>query len=277
MLTRSLLMRHKTLDELAFYNPLDDDAQEQFRRRFAFQTFNILPGGDTPLQYDERFFALRSGLQGNVTAGATEIADDLSIIKLGVRQKWQTKRGRLGEKRIIDWITLDSQVTLFPDANRDNFGSDFGMFDYDFRWYVGDRLSFVSDGYFDFFSQGLRTASFGANISRPGNGHAYVGFRTIEGPISSNILSASASYRMSDKWGVNAGGQVDFGETGSIGQTISLIYIGESFLWQFGFNIDNSRDNVGVRVGFEPRFTKSPRIFRPGGQALQPAGARYLE
>ena len=265
------------LDELAFYNPLDDDAQEQFRRRFAFQTFNILPGGDTPLQYDERFFALRSGLQGNVTTGATEIADDLAIVKLGVRQKWQTKRGRPGQQRIIDWITLDSQVTLFPRPNRDNFGSDFGMFDYDFRWYVGDRLSFVSDGYFDFFSQGLRTASFGANISRPGNGNAYVGFRTIEGPISSNILSASASYRMSDKWGVNAGGQVDFGETGSIGQTISLIYIGESFLWQFGFNIDNSRDNFGFRFGFEPRFTKNPQLFRPGGQAIPPAGSLYLE
>ena len=265
------------LDELAFYNPLDDDAQEQFRRRFAFQTFNILPGGDTPLRYDERFFALRSGLQGNVTAGPTEIADDLSIVKFGVRQKWQTKRGFPGQKRIIDWITLDSQVTLFPDADRDNFGSDFGMFDYDFRWYVGDRLSFVSDGYFDFFSQGLRTASFGANISRPGNGNAYVGFRTIEGPISSNILSASASYRMSDKWGVKAGGQIDFGETGSIGQTLSLIYIGESFLWQFGFNVDNSRDNFGFRFGFEPRFTKRPRLFRPGGEAIPPAGSKWLE
>ena len=199
------------LEEFTLYNSLDDDAQEQFRRRFAFQTFDILPGENTPLQYDERFFALRSGLQRNVTAGATEIADDLSIVKLGVRQKWQTKRGLPGQQRIIDWITLDSQVTLFPRPNRDNFGSDFGMFDYDFRWYVGDRLSFVSDGYFDFFSQGLRTASFGANISRPGNANAYVGFRTIEGPISSNILSASASYRMSDKWGAKAGGQIDFG------------------------------------------------------------------
>ena len=265
------------LGEFAFYNSIDDDAQEQFRRRFAFQTFNILPGEDTPLQYDERFFALRSGIQSNVTAGATEIADDLSLIKFGVRQKWQTKRGLPGQQRIIDWITLDTQATLFPRANRDNFGSDFGMFDYDFRWYVGDRLSFVSDGYFDFFSQGLRTASFGANISRPGNGNAYVGFRTIEGPISSNILSASASYRMSDKWGVKAGGQVDFGETGTIGQTISLIYIGESFLYQFGFNFDNSRDNFGFRFGFEPRFTKRPQLFRPGGEAIPPAGSKYLE
>ncbi|MDB2687530.1 organic solvent tolerance protein OstA, partial [Mariniblastus sp.] len=265
------------LDELPLYNQLDDDSQEHFRRRFAFDTFNISPGGDTPLQFDERYFALRSGMQSNITAASSEIADDLMLVKLGVRQKWQTKRGLPGQQRIIDWITLDTQATLFPRANRDNFGSDFGMFDYDFRWYVGDRLSFVSDGYFDFFSQGLRTASFGANIGRPGNGNAYVGFRTIEGPISSNILSASMSYRMSDKWGVKAGGQVDFGETGTIGQTLSLIYIGESFLWQFGFNYDRSRDNFGFRFGFEPRFTRNPQLFRPGGEAIPPAGSRYLE
>ena len=51
------------LDELPLYDPLDDDAQEHFRRRFAFDTFGILPGMNVPLPYDERYFALRSGLQ----------------------------------------------------------------------------------------------------------------------------------------------------------------------------------------------------------------------
>ena len=264
------------LDELPLYDPLDDDSQEHFRRRFAFDTFGILPGGDVPVRFDERNYAFRSGLQGSVT-GPTEIADDLSAIRLGVRQRWQTKRGVPGRQHIVDWITLDMQTTLFPNANRDNFGSDFGMFDYDFRWFVGDRLSLVSDGYFDFFSQGLRTASFGANISRPEIGNAYVGYRMIEGPISSNILSGALTYRMSDKWGVKAGGQVDFGETGSIGQTMSLIYIGESFLWQLGFNYDYSRENFGFRFGFEPRFSRRGRIFRPGGSRLPTASSRWLE
>lgn len=264
------------LDELPLYDPLDDDAQEHFRRRFAFDTFGILPGGDVPIQFDERNYAFRSGIQGSIT-GPTEIADDLAAIKLGVRQRWQTKRGVPGRQHIVDWITLDVQTTLFPNAGRDNFGSDFGMFDYDFRWYVGDRVSLVSDGYFDFFSQGLRTASFGANISRPEVGDAYVGFRTIEGPISSNILSGVLSYRMSDKWGVRAGGQVDFGETGSIGQTLSMIYIGESFLWQVGFNYDFSRENFGFRFGFEPRFSRRGRLFRPGGASIPTASSRWLE
>jgi hypothetical protein len=265
------------LSELPLYDQIDDDSQEHFRRRFAFNTYGIPPnGGFVPFRYDERNFAFRSGMQGNVT-GPTEIADDLAAVQFGIRQRWQTKRGMPGRERIIDWITLDAQTTLFPNANRDNFGSDFGMLDYDFRWHIGDRFSVVSDGYFDFFSQGLRTASFGGNLGRPEVGSLYLGFRTIEGPISSNILSAIMDYRMSDKWGVKAGGEVDFGAAGNIGQRVDLVYIGESFLWQFGLNYDVSRDNLGFRFGFEPRFSNQPKLFRPGGAAIAPAGSRWLE
>ena len=267
----------QNLEDLALFDPLDDDAQEAFRRRFAFNTFNILPGENIPLQFDERFFALRSGLQGNVTSPVSEIADDLSVIQLGMRQRWQTKRGIPGNQRIIDWITLDTEISLFPDANRDNFGSTAGMLDYDFRWHIGDRVSLVSDGFFDFFSDGLRTVSLGLNGSRPGVGNLFLGVRSIEGPISSNVLTAAATYRMSEKWGVRASSQVDFGETGTIGNTVNLIYIGESFLWNFGVNADASRGNVGFRFGFEPRFLNGSRIFNPGGQPVPPAGSRWLE
>jgi lipopolysaccharide export system protein LptA len=265
------------LNELPLYDPLDDDSQEAFRRRIASTTFGILPPGDVPLPYDERYFALRRGMQSWVTAGSTEIADDLTVAKFGIRQRWQTKRGLPGQERIIDWITLDAETALFPDGNRDNFGADWGLMDYDFQWHIGDRLSLVSDGYFDFFSQGLRTASVGMHMSRPEVGNFYLGYRSIEGPISSNIVMASVVYRMSDKWGVRAGTAVDFGSTGTIGQSLSLVYIGESFLWRFGINADASRGNVGFQFGMEPRFLSKQRMFLPGGVAVAPAGAQWLE
>jgi hypothetical protein len=101
--------------------------------------------------------------------------------------------------------------------------------------------------------------------------------RSIEGPISSNVITTALTYRMSEKWGVQAGGQYDFGDAGSIGQSLSLVYIGESFMTQFGVNYDVSRDNVGFRFGFEPRFLPRPKLFRPGGEAIPPAGSRWLE
>ena len=265
------------LNELPLYDPLDDDSQEAFRHRMAATSFGIPPPGNVPLIYDERYFALRRGMQSWVTAGSTEIADDLTAAKFGIRQRWQTKRGLPGQERIIDWITLDSETVLFPNSNRDNFGSDWGLMDYDFQWHVGDRLSLVSDGYFDFFAGGMRTASVGMHMNRPEVGNFYLGYRSIEGPISSNIVAATVVYRMSDKWGVKAGTSVDYGSTGTIGQSLSLIYIGESFLWRFGFNADSSRGNVGFQFGMEPRFLSKQRMFLPGGMAVAPAGSRWLE
>ena len=265
------------IDELALYDDLGDDAQEQFRRRFAFSTFGISPGENTPLEFDERFFALRSGVQSNVTSPSAEILDDLSLIKLGVRQRWQTKRGAPGRERIIDVVNFDVEGIIYPDADRDNFGSTAGMVNYDFRYHIGDRVSLVSDGYFDFFSQGLRTVSFGAYAQRPDVGNIFLGVRSIEGPISSNIITGTGTYRLSDKWGLKGGLQVDFGEVGTIGQRVGVVYIGESFLLEMAVNYDANRDNLGVRFNFEPRFIPKPKLFRPGGTAIPPAGARGLE
>ncbi len=265
------------LSRFPLYDNLDDDAQEAFRRRFAFNTFGIVAGMDVPLRYDERFYALRSGIQSDVTASSLDVADDLSVVRFGMRQRWQTKRGMPGGERIIDWIKFDVSTALFPNADDDNFGSDFGMLDYNFQWFIGDRLSLVSDGYADFFGQGLRTVSVGLQSNRPRVSDAYIGFRSIEGPISSNVLSTAVSYRMSEKWGLRANSQIDFGEAGTIGNGIAAIYIGESFLWQFGVNADLSRNNVGFRFGFEPRFLNQPRLFRPGGKSLPPASSEWLE
>ena len=265
------------VNELALYDPLDDDSQEHFRRRFAFSTFGINAGEDTPLAFDERFYALRSGLQSNVTSPSAEIFDDLSLIKLGVRQRWQTKRGAPGRERIVDVVNFDVEGIIYPDADRDNFGSTAGMVNYDFRYHIGDRVSLLSDGYFDFFDQGLKTVSFGATAQRPGVGNVYLGVRSIEGPISSNIITGSGTYRLSDKWGLKGGLQVDFGEVGTIGQRVGVVYIGESFLLEMAVNYDANRDNLGVRFNFEPRFLPKPKLFRPGGVAIPPAGAMGLE
>ncbi len=267
----------QNLDRLPLYDPLDDDAQEAFRRRLGFNTFGLPPGVFVPLSYDERFFAVRRGMQNWVAAPSNEIAEDLAAIRFGANQRWQTKRGLPGRERIIDWLTLNTHVTLFPFADRDNFGQPWGMFNYDFSWFIGDRVSILSDGHADFFSQGLRTASLGLRLGRPEVGSIYFGYRTIEGPISSNLLNAALTYRMSDKWGLQANAFYDLNESGTLGNAVSLIYIGESFLWRFGTFADFNRENYTFQFGVEPRFLNRPRMFRPGNVAIGPAGARWLE
>ncbi|MCA9127980.1 MAG: LPS-assembly protein LptD [Planctomycetales bacterium] len=261
------------LSRMPLYDPLDDNAQEHFRRRFIFNTF----GGTLPPEFDERSFALRSGMQRWITASSTEIVDDASQLRFGVNQRWQTKRGLAGRERIVDLVSLDVDFVVFPRATRDNFGEDVGAMNYDFRYHVGDRLTLLSDGYFDVFSQGLKTISAGGQMSRPGVGDAYLGFLSIEGPISANILNGYLNYRMNEKWIFNGGAAFDFGETGSIGQTLGLTRIGESALIRFGMNVDHGRNNVSFGFNIEPRFLPTSRLGQLGGELIPPAGLYGVE
>jgi len=265
------------LGQFPLYDQLDDNATEFTRRQMAVRTFGQPVGTFVPLRFDERYFALRSNLQGDVTAQSMEIADDLAEVRLGLKQRWQTKRGLPGRERIIDWIVFDVDAALFPDPDRDNFGEVIGLIDYDFRWHLGDRLTLLSDGFYDVFAEGLQQTTFGALITRPEYGNVYLGVRSTEGPISSTLLTGSLSYRLSEKWIATAGATYDLGPTGNIGQNVFLTRIGESFLVKLGFNFDASRDNIGLSFLVEPRFLPNSRLGRVGGVQIPPAGALGLE
>jgi len=265
---------NENFGDLPLYDPLDDISITEFRRRLFDPT-------GSPTITDPKFspvtYALRSGLQSWVTSPTTEVADDLMTIRGGMRHRWQTKRGAPGRQHIVDWLTVDSNLTWFPDQNRDNFGSEFGLFDYDVRWHLGDRFTIVSDGAADFFGHGLRMVSGGVLLNRPSRGNAYLGVRSISGPIDSNALLASYNYRLSPKWISSAGIAIDFSDAGNIGQTFTMTRIGESLLVSMGFNIDESKNNVGVKFMVEPRFLPKLGLTSRTGIEVPPAGAFGLE
>ena len=88
------------LTSLPLYDLIDDDPVDAFRRMFLTTTFglpnnSLVPTGLPYLpKFDERFYALRTGLQDWVTSPSTEIAGDLMALRLGADQRWQTKRAR---------------------------------------------------------------------------------------------------------------------------------------------------------------------------------------
>lgn len=260
-------------DELPYYDPLDDTAQVQFRRRFIDDTF----GGVLPLPFDPRTYALRHGFQRYVTSPSDVVADDLQQFRFGLHQRWQTKRGLPGRERIVDLFEFDVDTILFPDPDRDNFGELVGPTTYEARYHVGDRVSLLSDGYVDFFAGGLRSFSAGVRSSRPGVGDVYLGLLSLQGPIDSTVLRGTVDYRLNEKWIVSGGTTYDFGNTGNVGQALALTRVGESLLVRVGVNVDVGRDNVGVAFAVEPRFWPRPRLGRIAGQLIPPPGVEGLE
>jgi hypothetical protein len=276
----------RNIDQFALYDPLDDNAIEEIRRRLFFAPFGgnlagtfYIPGAPSVIdpKFDPRFYALRSGIQGNVTSPVTEIADDLFLARLGMRHRWQTKRGVPGAQRIVDWLTLDTGATWFPEADRDNFGQEFGFLNYDARWHPGDRVSILSDGYADLYGNGLRTASLGMLLNRPSRGNLYFGYRKIDGPNDADVVTATLNYRSTPKWVLSASASVDVSNNGNIGQSFLASRIGESLNTTIGFSVDESKDNVGVSFLMEPRIFPRNSLTRRTGIEVPPAGVYGLE
>ncbi len=261
-------------DQLPLYDPLQDQNILQMNLR----TYTgLLPPQIQDPKFLAPFYAFRTGIQGWVTSPTTEIANDLAALRLGMRHRWQTKRGGPGRQHIVDWLTIDSNITYFPDANRDNFGQDMGLFNYDARWHLGDRFTVLSDGYADFFGDGMKTVSAGVLLNRPTRGNAYLGIQSIGGPIESNALIGSYNSRISEKWITSLGASYDFSDTGAIGQSVSITRIGESLLVTSGLAYDSSKDNVSFILAIEPRFLPKLNLTSRTGIEVPPAGAFGIE
>lgn len=278
----SLQQSTDNLANLPLYDQINDQSIQHFERRFAFNTYGMPPGvglplgmPEFPLKFDPRYYLLRRGSAEWVT-GPTEIAGDLSVIRLDADQRWQTKRGPLGDQHIIDWITLDTELEIFPDTKQ-NFGSAVGLFDYDFRWYVGDRVTLVSSGAADFFSGGQEELSFGAFLNRPQRGNVYLGYYFLDGDIRSNIIATSFTYRMSEKWAATFGTTFNISPSVNIGQSFTVTRIGESFLTTVGVTVDASRGTVGASFMIEPRALGQDRLIKARGLEIPPAGVYGLE
>jgi len=255
------------------YDNPDDNNIEAFRRRFVVQEFN----GSLPPQLDERLYAIRYGMSGDVTSPTAELAGNMFAVRFDVRQRWQTKRGPANNRHVIDWITLDANTTFYPNPQADNFGAVAGLTNYDLNWFVGDRVTVMSNGYFEFYNLGPQYLSLGAFLNRPPRGAFYAGIHSLNGPIHSTVLISSYNYRMSPKWFSTFGSTFVLGGQGNIGENFQLTRIGEAFLTGFGFNVDASKGNVGFMISIEPRFLPHGRLNALTGGSIAPAGTFGLE
>ncbi len=241
----------RSLSQIPQWNEFDDNAQERFRQRLLVNTF----GGVLPGQLEPRFFAVRSGAGSSVTAPYHELVDDLHVLRFGWRHRLQTKVGPPERLRIKDWMTLDLEASLFPNASRDDFGKDFGLFGARYAWNVGDRTSLLANAAYDFFDGGMQLWDFGVLNQRSTRGSVYAGIRQVKAQgFESQILTANASYAMSDKWISTVGTAYDLAEGRNRGQSLTLTRVGADFLIHFGTNVDVSKDNFGVALSIEPRF-----------------------
>ncbi|QDU53175.1 LPS-assembly protein LptD [Gimesia panareensis] len=242
----------ENLNNIAQYNEFDDNAQERFRERLVINTF----GGTLPPQFDPRFYAVRTGAGRGVTDPYYELVDDQQVLRMAWRHRLQTKTGPPDQQRIKDWMTLDLEASYFPDAQRDNFGEDFGLLGGRYRWFLGDRTTLAANAYYDLFDGAQQLWDVSLTSQRTRRMTVNVALQQIKGGggLDSRILSATLNYVMSEKWSAGISTAYDLGENMNRGQILSITRTGADFVMSLGMNYNQSTGNAGIGLTIMPRF-----------------------
>ncbi len=266
------------LNSIGVQDVLDDNSYEYTRRYFALVNYG---GGILPAQYDPRLLILRRAL--SPITGTTDIQATIETLKLGIHQRLQTKRGQEGRRHISDYMVFDVDTTYFPQASRDNFGKPFGQNFYNYEWYLGDRTSLVSYGWFEFFKIGgnpttvnynnqrndpfgLRVITSGLSITRIPKGNIFIGYTIVNtGPISTSALNTSYSYWLTPKWFGTSGASYDFGNNILLAATGSLTRIGSDYLTSVGLTVTPLTHSYQFVFEISPRLSPNLRAGSSSG------------
>jgi hypothetical protein len=188
--------------------------------------------------FDPQLFALRKLVLNKI-----DTLDSIDEVQLGIRQRWQTKRGFPGQQHIIDWMTLDVQASFFPQPNRDNFGEVVNFVEYNWSWSIGDRTTLFSSGWFDPHEGGGRVVTIGAELNRPDRSSLYIAYNQID-PLESKQVLGAVTIPFSAKYSLTASSAYDFGVNSQI-NALTVTRTGTDLMVTLGFTYNSILNNFG--------------------------------
>jgi hypothetical protein len=261
VLSGNYYIAHSTtaFNQLPQLDQLNDNATDQALRDIkplepVYNPTHGLALKFSPL-FDPQLYAISRLVDNRI-----DTLDNVQVLELDLRQRWQTKRGFPGMEHIVDWMTLDLSGSWFPNSSRDQIGPDFSYFAYDWTWNVGDRTALVSSGWFDPSTNGPRVFSIGAYLNRPDRTSFFVGYRQID-LLNSQAITGAVTYVFSPKYAMTFSSTYDVG-TSIQSNNFVLTRMGSDVQVSLGFNYNSTLSSFGVNFEIIPNVV--PQSHRGG-------------
>jgi hypothetical protein len=232
---------------------------------------------------------LRHIIEPRVTAvGYTEsdsVAEQRDILNVGISQRLQTKRGPADNRRTVDWMRLDMDVTWLDNTGDSSAGADrfiwnnpfvplvnrfstvvppqdrrsggiFGprrnYFGADYIWRVSDTTAVLSDMNYDIQSGVVQQFNVGFSRLRWPNLSYYIGSRYLKridngyGEEGSNAVTFAASYVLDPRYTVVFSQQYDFDYGANIRSELTLIRRYHRLCYGITLRVDESMDRKAI-------------------------------
>lgn len=189
--------------------------------------------------------------------------DEIDGIAVGVRQRWQTKRGAGDNRRIVDFLTLDVEIGFFNDADGDAITNGYTSFsrpensiarnyvNSSLIWRINDRTALLSELNYDINDGEVDIFNLSLAAERPPRLSYLLGYRYIE-ESNSNLLGFDMNYRLTEKHTLAMRELFDLGRGRTLDFTIALIRKFPRWFGAISFELDDAEDDFGVSLSFWP-------------------------
>lgn len=213
-----------------------------------------------------------------------EALSDGTVVRTGMRQTWQTMRGRGENQYSVDWLVLNTDyVWSSNDATIESpFGrfydfrpeySFFGeFFDADARMQLTDAVTLVGEFTHDIDNSRTARASGGFRIDHGFGFSTFTEARYLHG-IPGTVIIAGADYEISRKYAVGVAATWDLDDNELQRLDLDLVRRFPQWTMLFRLELDEITDRVSLGIAFRPAgFAGDPRdrIFTYEERTLEP-------
>ncbi len=198
-------------------------------------------------------------------------------VSIGVRQRFQTKRGAVGRQRTVDFLTFDVEAGFFNDSHRRNqsIGNEFtnGFASYtrpensitqnyvnaSMLYRINDSTSLASDMNYDINDGQVDVFNLTYAVERTPRLSYLVGYRYI-GEIESNLLGLGVNYRLNEKYTLAIREQFDIEEGRTAEFDVGIIRKFPRWFVGVTFALDEVEDDFGVSISAWPEGLPSATL-----------------
>ncbi len=189
--------------------------------------------------------------------------DDFDGLLVAVRQRLQTKRGPVDERRIVDWIKLDLEFGLFNDGRSEDITNGYvsytrpeesvsrNFINAAFTWRVSDATVLLSEMNYDLNDREVDVFDIAVQVDRSPRFSYGIDYRFID-ETNSNLLGFGMNYKVDRKHTLAFREAFDLQRGRTLDFTVA--YIRKYPRWYVGliFELDEAEDNAGLSLTFWP-------------------------
>ncbi len=192
-----------------------------------------------------------------------EGADEADGIALGVRQRWQTKRGIGESRRVVDFLEVDTEVGIFNDGDSEEVTNGLVSFsrpensisrnyvNSTLIWQLNDRTALLSELNYDLNDGEVDVFNVSLAVERSPRFTYLLGYRFIE-ESNSNLMGFDMNYRLTEKHTLALRELFDIARGETLDFTVALIRRFPRWFGAISFALDEAEDDFGVSISIWP-------------------------